>query len=97
MHTKQPSTTTLQTYPCQTLPTVSSEEAEKSAVIFIDELDAIGRQRSSGVGVMHEEREQTLNQLLVLMDGLERNQHVVVLAATNWNSLRKVGAQLSVL
>ena len=52
-------------------------------MIFIDELDAIGRQRSSGVGVMHEEREQTLNQLLVLMDGLERNQHVVVLAATN--------------
>jgi ATP-dependent metalloprotease FtsH len=56
---------------------------EKAAVIFIDELDAIGRQRSSGVGVMHKEREQTLNQLLVLMDGLERHEHVIVLAATN--------------
>lgn len=63
--------------------TFENASKEKSAVIFIDELDAIGRQRSSGVGVMHEEREQTLNQLLVLMDGLERNQHVIVLAATN--------------
>ena len=53
------------------------------AVIFIDELDAIGRARSSGMGTMHEEREQTLNQLLVLMDGLERFERVVVIAATN--------------
>ncbi|MEZ6131342.1 MAG: AAA family ATPase [Planctomycetaceae bacterium] len=53
------------------------------AVIFIDELDAIGRTRSSGMGTMHEEREQTLNQLLVLMDGVERFQRVVVIAATN--------------
>lgn len=63
--------------------TFENASKEKSAVIFIDELDAIGRQRSSGVGIMHEEREQTLNQLLVLMDGLERQQHVIVLAATN--------------
>lgn len=53
------------------------------AVIFIDELDAIGRKRSSGMGTMHEEREQTLNQLLVLMDGLERYDRLVVIAATN--------------
>ncbi len=63
--------------------TFENASNETSAVIFIDELDAIGRQRSSGVGIMHEEREQTLNQLLVLMDGLERNKHVIVLAATN--------------
>lgn len=53
------------------------------AVIFIDEIDAIGRKRSSGMGTMHEEREQTLNQLLVLMDGLERFDRMVVIAATN--------------
>ncbi len=53
------------------------------AVIFIDEIDAIGRKRSSGLGTMHEEREQTLNQLLVLMDGLERFERLVVIAATN--------------
>lgn len=57
--------------------------AQKPSVIFIDELDAIGRKRGSGVGTMHEEREQALNQLLVLMDGLERLEKVVVIAATN--------------
>ena len=51
------------------------EKAAKKqpAIVFIDELDAIGRRRGSGVGTMHEEREQTLNQLLVLMDGMEQS------------------------
>jgi cell division protease FtsH len=53
------------------------------AVIFIDELDAVGRRRGSGIGAAHDEREQTLNQLLVCMDGFEPNDRVVVLAATN--------------
>ncbi len=52
-------------------------------MIFIDELDAIGRRRGSGLGTIHEEREQTLNQLLVLMDGLEHHEQLVVIAATN--------------
>ena len=53
------------------------------AVIFIDELDAVGRRRGSGLGAGHDEREQTLNQILVCMDGFERYEHVVVIAATN--------------
>ncbi|TSC65817.1 MAG: cell division protease FtsH [Candidatus Berkelbacteria bacterium Gr01-1014_85] len=53
------------------------------AVLFIDELDAVGRQRGSGMGGSHDEREQTLNQILVEMDGFETNQGVIVLAATN--------------
>ncbi len=53
------------------------------AIIFIDEIDAVGRQRGSGVGGGHDEREQTLNQLLVEMDGFGSNEGVVVLAATN--------------
>lgn len=53
------------------------------AIIFIDELDAIGRQRGSGLGGGHDEREQTLNQILVEMDGFERDTNVIVLAATN--------------
>lgn len=53
------------------------------AVIFIDEIDAVGRQRGAGLGGGHDEREQTLNQLLVEMDGFETNQGVIVLAATN--------------
>jgi ATP-dependent metalloprotease FtsH len=53
------------------------------AVIFIDELDAVGRRRGSGIGGSHDEREQTLNQLLVCLDGFRRNDRVVVLAATN--------------
>jgi len=52
-------------------------------VLFIDELDAVGRKRGSGIGSGHDEREQTLNQLLVAMDGFESNDGVVVLAATN--------------
>jgi ATP-dependent metalloprotease FtsH len=53
------------------------------AVIFVDELDAVGRRRGSGIGLSHDEREQTLNQLLVNLDGFERNERVVVIAATN--------------
>jgi len=53
------------------------------AIIFIDEIDAVGRKRGSGVGGGHDEREQTLNQLLVEMDGFSRTEGVIVLAATN--------------
>ena len=61
------------------------KEAAKSTpcIIFIDEIDAVGRQRGTGVGGGHDEREQTLNQLLVEMDGFSANEGVVVLAATN--------------
>ncbi len=61
------------------------EEAKKVApsVVFIDEIDAVGRQRGAGLGGGHDEREQTLNQLLVEMDGFSSNEGVVVLAATN--------------
>jgi len=52
-------------------------------IIFIDELDAVGRQRGAGLGGGHDEREQTLNQLLVEMDGFEANQNIIVMAATN--------------
>ena len=59
--------------------------AKKSApcIVFIDEIDAVGRQRGSGVGGSHDEREQTLNQILVEMDGFEPNANVIVIAATN--------------
>lgn len=53
------------------------------AIVFIDELDAVGRQRGSGLGGGHDEREQTLNQLLVEMDGFEPNEGVILIAATN--------------
>ncbi len=56
---------------------------EAPAVIFIDELDAVGRRRGSGVGAAHDEREQTLNQILVCLDGFESHDRVVVIAATN--------------
>ena len=61
------------------------EEAKKSApaIVFIDEIDAVGRTRGAGLGVGHDEREQTLNQLLAEMDGFSREQLLVVLAATN--------------
>ena len=56
---------------------------EPSALIFIDELDAVGRSRGAGVGGGHDEREQTLNQILSEMDGFEEHENVIVLAATN--------------
>ena len=61
------------------------EQAKKSApcIIFIDEIDAVGRHRGAGIGGGHDEREQTLNQLLVEMDGFEGNEGVIILAATN--------------
>ena len=61
------------------------EQAKKNApcIIFIDEIDAVGRQRGAGMGGGHDEREQTLNQLLVEMDGFEGNEGVIVIAATN--------------
>ena len=61
------------------------EEAKKKApcIVFIDEIDAVGRQRGAGLGGGHDEREQTLNQLLVEMDGFSANEGVIVLAATN--------------
>ena len=61
------------------------DEAKKKApcIIFIDEIDAVGRQRGAGLGGGHDEREQTLNQLLVEMDGFAANEGVIVLAATN--------------
>ena len=52
-------------------------------IIFIDELDAVGRQRGAGIGGGHDEREQTLNALLVEMDGFDNSQNIIVIAATN--------------
>jgi len=61
------------------------EQAKKTSpcIVFIDEIDAVGRQRGAGLGGGHDEREQTLNQLLVEMDGFDANQSVIVIAATN--------------
>lgn len=61
------------------------DKAKKTApcILFIDEIDAVGRQRGTGLGGGHDEREQTLNQLLVEMDGFENNEAIIVMAATN--------------
>ena len=61
------------------------ENAKKNApcIVFIDEIDAVGRQRGAGLGGGHDEREQTLNQLLVEMDGFETNEGIIIIAATN--------------
>ena len=61
------------------------EQAKKSSpcIVFIDEMDAVGRQRGAGIGGGHDEREQTLNALLVEMDGFDNSQNVIVIAATN--------------
>ncbi len=61
------------------------EKAKKNApcILFIDEIDAVGRKRGSGMGGSHDEREQTLNQILVEMDGFEATQNIIVIAATN--------------
>src|SRR6202007_901256 len=61
------------------------EQGKKNApcIVFIDEIDAVGRHRGAGLGGGHDEREQTLNQLLVEMDGFESNEGVILIAATN--------------
>ena len=61
------------------------DQAKKSApcIVFVDEIDAVGRQRGAGLGGSHDEREQTLNQILVEMDGFDSNTNVIVIAATN--------------
>jgi len=61
------------------------DQAKKNSpcIVFVDEIDAVGRQRGAGLGGGHDEREQTLNQLLVEMDGFDTNTHVIVIAATN--------------
>ena len=58
-------------------------KAEAPAIIFVDEIDAVGRQRGAGLGGGHDEREQTLNQILVEMDGFDKNTNIIVIAATN--------------
>lgn len=61
------------------------DQAKKNApcIVFIDEIDAVGRHRGAGIGGGHDEREQTLNQLLVEMDGFDTNEGVILMAATN--------------
>lgn len=61
----------------------STAKKAAPAILFIDELDAVGRERGAGIGGGHDEKEQTLNQILVEMDGFERDSNVIVLAATN--------------
>jgi cell division protease FtsH len=58
-------------------------KAHRPCLIFVDEIDAVGRQRGAGLGGGHDEREQTLNQLLVEMDGFDPNSGVILIAATN--------------
>jgi cell division protease FtsH len=61
------------------------DQAKKSSpcIVFIDEIDAVGRHRGAGLGGGNDEREQTLNQLLVEMDGFEQNESIILIAATN--------------
>jgi len=61
----------------------SQAKVAQPAIIFVDELDAVGRRRGAGVGTVNDEREQTLNQLLVEMDGFDQRQQIILLAATN--------------
>ncbi len=60
-----------------------AKEERRPSIVFIDELDAVGRKRGAGIGGGHDEREQTLNQLLAEMDGFEQNEQVIILAASN--------------
>ena len=62
---------------------MNKQKKHSPCIIFIDEIDAVGRHRGAGLGGGHDEREQTLNQLLVEMDGFEGNEGVIVIAATN--------------
>ena len=61
----------------------SQAKTAQPAIVFVDELDAVGRRRGAGVGTVNDEREQTLNQLLVEMDGFDQSQQIILLAATN--------------
>ena len=72
------------------------ENAKKNApcIIFIDEIDAVGRQRGAGLGGGHDEREQTLNQLLVEMDGFGANEGIIIIAATNRPDILRPSAYL---
>ncbi len=72
-------------------------EAKKTApsIVFIDEIDAVGRHRGAGLGGGHDEREQTLNQLLVEMDGFGANSGVIIIAATNRQGYSGPGAAAS--
>ena len=71
------------------------QKAKKNApaIIFIDEIDAVGRKRGSGMGGGHDEREQTLNQILVEMDGFEADTNVIIIAATNRADVVKSSCQ----
>ena len=62
---------------------LSRQKKKQPAIVFIDEIDAVGRHRGAGLGGGHDEREQTLNQLLVEMDGFGANDGVIIIAATN--------------
>ena len=62
---------------------LSRRKSAAPAIVFIDEIDAVGRQRGAGLGGGHDEREQTLNQLLVEMDGTGADEGVIIIAATN--------------
>ena len=64
------------------------------AIIFIDEIDAVGRKRGSGMGGGHDEREQTLNQLLVEMDGFDNDTNLIIIAATNRDLEEEVEKQV---
>ena len=70
------------------------DQAKKSApcIVFIDEIDAVGRHRGAGLGNGNDEREQTLNQLLVEMDGFEANEGIIIIAATNRPGCARPGA-----
>jgi len=59
------------------------QKKQAPCIIFIDEIDAVGRHRGAGIGGGHDEREQTLNQLLVEMDGMNSNEGIILMAATN--------------
>ena len=74
------------------------EQAKRNSpcIIFVDEIDAVGRQRGTGLGGSHDEREQTLNQILVEMDGFDTDTKIIILAATNRPDIRPGAAASAV-